>query len=128
MKELPNETPIVPSGSRDAAGKFLPGNKLAAGNPMNMKMSRLRAGLLSAIEEADISAVIRKLVEQAKSGDVSAAKVLLERIFGRPHLSITVERDKDGDTLEMRAQFIATMFGHGPTYDDRLPRLPGDGK
>jgi len=70
------------SNGRDERGRFVGGNSCGKGNPHAKRVARLRASLLEAVTPADVRAVVRTLVAQAKSGDVMAAKVLLERVFG----------------------------------------------
>ncbi|MDZ4685022.1 MAG: hypothetical protein SH850_08020 [Planctomycetaceae bacterium] len=72
------------SNGRDDSGKFLPGNAGGPGNPHAGRVSKLRAALLNAITEDDITAVAKAIVESAKLGDVAAAKLLFERCLGRP--------------------------------------------
>lgn len=67
---------------RDERGRFTPGNKAARGNPYARRVAQLRSALLRAVSADDVQAVARKLVEQAKAGDVQAARVLLDRLFG----------------------------------------------
>ena len=82
-----------------ATGRFLPGNCYGHGNPMSKQVNRLRAALLRAVDEDDVDDVIRTLVRQAKAGDVAAAKVLLERLFGKPaqELLLTADTSQYGD-------------------------------
>jgi len=69
---------------RDALGKFARGNKCARGNPFAKRVAALRAALLQAITPADVRAIIRKLIKQAKTGDLAAAKEVFDRAVGRP--------------------------------------------
>ncbi len=40
--------------------------------------------MLASVSDADMEDIITKLVELAKDGDVSAAKLLFDRVFGKP--------------------------------------------
>ncbi|WP_432744391.1 DUF5681 domain-containing protein [Methylobacter sp. G7] len=56
--------------------KFLPGQ---SGNPSGRKPGNAKVSRLRELIAADIPAIIAKLTELALAGDVSAAKVLIER-------------------------------------------------
>lgn len=69
---------------RDAAGRFAPGWKGGPGNPYAARVAKLRALILDAVTEGDLKAIVRVLVQQAKAGDIVAARELLNRLIGRP--------------------------------------------
>jgi hypothetical protein len=69
--------------NQDEQGRFIKGNKAAVGNPNAARVARLRTALLAAVSPDDISDIIKSLVRQAKSGDVAAAKLLLDRCIGK---------------------------------------------
>jgi hypothetical protein len=77
---------------RDAAGRFVKGNAGGTGNPFARRVARLRSALLDAVTEGDLQAVARRLVLQAKNGDVAAAKLLLLYTVGRPAESVEPDR------------------------------------
>jgi hypothetical protein len=54
----------------------------------------MRSVLCAAVSEEDVETVARKLVEQAKEGDVAAARVLLAYVVGQPTAAV------DPDTLD----------------------------
>ncbi len=68
---------------RGDGGRFLPGNKLGRGNPHARQHAALREALLAAVTPDDLQAVVRGLLEQAKQGNVPAARELLDRVLGR---------------------------------------------
>lgn len=68
---------------RNAKGQFAKGWKGGPGNPFGKRVSELRSALFQEVREKDIRAVIRSLIKGAKGGDVAAAKVLFDRVFGR---------------------------------------------
>jgi len=72
------------NGGRDTAGRFAPGNPGGPGRPGNTKVAELRTALLSEVTAEDVAAVVRALVDKAKSGDVAAARLLLPYIVGPP--------------------------------------------
>jgi len=75
-----------PTGSngRDGLGRFKLGNKIAHGNPEAQRIGKLRSKLIRAVTEKDIAEVVAGLVQKAKSGDIAAAKLLLDRVLGPP--------------------------------------------
>ena len=76
---------------RDEHGRFAPGNPGGPGNPHAKKVGKLRTAMLNAVTEAELTAVIKKLVELAKSGNVPAKEVL-DRCLGRPVEADLLER------------------------------------
>ena len=80
---MPEPSPNGLNG-RDHFGKFLPGNGGGPGNPHARRAGKLRTALLKAVTEKDIRAVAKALVAAAKSGDIPAAKLLLDRVLGKP--------------------------------------------
>ncbi len=77
------EEPITNGGNgRGPDGKFAKGNSGGPGSPYVKKVASLRSALFKAVTAADFKAVVRKLVEQAKGGDVAAIKLLLDRCLG----------------------------------------------
>jgi len=79
-------------GGRGPNGRFLPGNPGGPGNPYAARVGELRAALLNAVTPADLAAIAKTLVVAAKGGDVAAAKVLFERVLGRPLEADILER------------------------------------
>ncbi len=47
-------------------------------------MADLRSALLDAISPEDVRAIVTQLVQQAKQGDVQAAREVLDRALGKP--------------------------------------------
>jgi len=76
----------LPNGAigRDESGRFTLGNAGGPGNPFAKRVAALRAALLSAITPTDIKVIIKKLIKQARGGDLAAAKEVLDRAVGRP--------------------------------------------
>jgi hypothetical protein len=77
-------TAPTPNGGngRDANGRWAKGNGGGPGNPLSRKVQAIRVALVSAITAADIKAVVQRLVQKAKDGDVAAAKVVFDRACG----------------------------------------------
>ena len=65
-------------------GRFIPGNRIAVGNPLSIRVQELRFSLFSAVTSKDLTSIVKRLIRNAISGDVASAKLLFERIFGPP--------------------------------------------
>ena len=75
--------PLEPfTDGRDASGRFLPGNPGGTGNPHAKKVGKLRSALLAAVSQADMRAIVKRLVQDAKGGDAAAARLILDRCLG----------------------------------------------
>jgi hypothetical protein len=81
-------SPNGSNGQRDSRGRFAKGNPGGPGNPHGRAVARLRSAILSAVSEKDLYDVVAALVSKAKSGDVVAARELLDRIGGKPFASL----------------------------------------
>lgn len=82
---MPSNSPS-PNGAigRDYHGRFAQGNAGGPGNPHAAATAKLRAAMLKAITPAEITKVMRAMIRKAKSGDVSAAKEVIDRAIGKP--------------------------------------------
>ncbi len=69
---------------RGPAGRFAPGNRGGPGNPHGATVAKLRAAMLGAVSEADVQAIVGKLVALAREGSVPAIREVLDRTLGRP--------------------------------------------
>jgi len=78
-----SDTTPANAGQKQQAGRFQKGK---SGNPAGKRPgTRNRATLLlEAIKDADLAAIVAKIVEKAKGGDAVAAKLLLDRIAPVP--------------------------------------------
>ena len=75
---------MTPSqNGRNGSGKFVQGNPGGPGNPYAAQVAKLRSALLNAVTADDIQAVIGKLIEQAKGGDIAAIHELFDRCLGK---------------------------------------------
>ena len=83
---------IPGSEGESSSGRFAPGNAGGPGNPYAKRVGALRSALLDAVAEDDIRAVIATVVAEAKGGDMVAAKVLFDRVLGKPQESDLLER------------------------------------
>ena len=101
-------SPKGSKGHRDpATGRLLPGHQLPGpGNPHSKKTAELREAMLAAVTAGDIRAIIRKVITKAKQGDMIAAKLILDRVFGRPTQSLTFEIDPSMDGFFPDERFL----------------------
>ena len=79
---------------RTASGRFAAGNSGGPGNPFARRIAGLRSTMLDCITGEDIQAVVAMLVNQAKTGDLAAAKLLLSYVIGQP------DKQADPDSLD----------------------------
>ncbi len=93
---------------RDSRGRFVKGHAPGPGRPPAASVHEHRAALVNAVTPDDIRAVARMLVDRALEGDVAAAKLLMERVFGPPIAADVLERIAEleavlgGDLGELR--------------------------
>ncbi len=78
------------NGGRDTQGRFAKGNTGGPGNPHAQQVARLRSALLGAVTPKDLNAIVAKLVKMAKTGNVVAAKEVLDRCLGRSRAELDV--------------------------------------
>jgi hypothetical protein len=55
-------------------------------------VARLRTLLLETVSDDDLQAVLRKLVEQARAGNLAAARLLIAHVIGRPAEAVDPDR------------------------------------
>lgn len=71
---------------RDKSGRFIKGNRasVGAGRPRRATEERYLASLLKVVTPDEWKAVIEKLLDKAKKGDMAAIKMIMEYCVGRP--------------------------------------------
>ena len=83
----PTDTPQAqarPQVKRDANGRFAIGNDGGPGNPFARQTAALHSAFLQRATPEDMKAIADKLIEQAKDGNVAAAKLVLQYTIGKP--------------------------------------------
>jgi hypothetical protein len=96
----PPEAPPAATG-RESNGRFAKGNAGGPGNPHARQVAALRRTLLQLVTEDEIIAIAKALLEQAKRGNVSAAKLLFAYTLGQPAKAVDPDRlpEHELDTL-----------------------------
>jgi hypothetical protein len=105
------------ANGRDQRGRFAKGNSGGPGNPFARRTAMLRRVLSTAVTEKDIAAIAKRLLEQAKAGDVAAARLLLSYAIGQPTEAV------DPDTLDQQEWAI---FRQVPVPAPEVERLIHD--
>jgi hypothetical protein len=109
---VPADPPERPNQGSD--GRFQPGNRAGAGNPVHRAIAARRKALLDAVTAEEVAAIGRKLTEQALAGDVAAAKVLLTFVIGRPPEAVNPDAvDLDELRLLMAAPLRLELVAAG---------------
>lgn len=82
------------SNGRDKRGKFTKGNQASVGrgNPLAERVHHLRGLFYSTVDDEALRAIILKVVEEAKAGDMMAAREILGRMIGKPADAIDAEK------------------------------------
>jgi hypothetical protein len=88
----PQPSTTAANGDRGPGGKFAPGNKAAKGNPFARKAAQLRSALFRAVSATDLRAIVKSLVADAKTGDTTAAKLVLAYTLGDPQPADLISR------------------------------------
>jgi hypothetical protein len=110
---------------RDAAGRFLQGNKYSRGSPIAKKMHAFRNALLEATDPETIQRVIRKMGELGAEGDTVAAKIFLEFTCGKPtqHVElIGVDGSSQGVSIGQLQAVILSAFSDDPSARVKIAR------
>jgi hypothetical protein len=107
----PQRAVIAAEQQRDAATKARQELE-AAIKTSQAKMAKLKAEIREAFYDAvspeDLAEIAKKLVQQAKAGDIVAAKVVLERVLGRVSQAIELSGD-----LEPMGRIVLTLPDNG---------------
>lgn len=92
---LPPPADSTTSNSRDAKGRFAPGNAGGPGNPFARRVAQLRAALINSVSEEDIKQIAERLLAQARAGVRDAIKLLFQYVLGKPVATV------NPDTLDV---------------------------
>jgi hypothetical protein len=78
------ESPKTNPEGRESNGQFAKGNVGGPGNPYARQVAQMRLRALDGVSGDDVEAILAKMVELAKAGDVPAARLVLQYTLGRP--------------------------------------------
>jgi hypothetical protein len=107
------------SSNHDARGRFAKGNKAGTGNPYARRVAMLRRAMLRVVKPDDLQAIIVKLILLACTGDVAAARLVLQYTLGKPTESV------DPDTLDLQELELAKQrLAFRPELDEILNGVP----
>lgn len=119
VKKKVEEKPAARVAVRTPGGQWAKGHCGGGGNPNYNKIALYRGAINAAVTVEDIKAVMRKMVRVALSGDVAAAKVVLDRCLGAVKQEVTIE--EAGRRLVAEEIVDAgTIRGRVTSYKDSL--------
>ena len=101
---------------RLANGRFIPGCKPGPGNPFADKVAKYRSALTRAVTPAQFLRIARKMAELAEAGDTDAAKIVLDRLLGRPVQPMEVS----GSLAMTHSAIIGQAFNGGFPRESRI--------
>lgn len=116
-------------------GRFARGNAGGPGNPFAKKTARFKRILLDSVSDKDLQAITKKLVAQAKKGDLAATRLVLDRLVGKStaeplagaadveltegELQAARLNQPECDTLDKRRAYLLELIGQ---RDSEPPR------
>lgn len=77
-------TPQQAPSPRDARGRFASGNQGGPGNPFGRRLAAMREAVQQAVTVEDIAQLMQVLLAKALTGDLAAAKLVLQYAVGKP--------------------------------------------
>jgi hypothetical protein len=92
MSEAPTTTT-----PHDANGRFAAGNRGGPGNPFARRVATLHGAFLDALTPQDMRSIALALLLKAQSGDIAAAKLLLQYSLGKPIAHVAPSGDGADD-------------------------------
>lgn len=107
------------SGRDMVTGRFGPGHQFAKGNPGNKRVAELRRALLDCATPERVKDVEGALYKAAIAGDISAMRVWLEHMVGKPAQAIEVSTP-DGSSINLSAVVGVVMQALGEDEPARL--------
>jgi hypothetical protein len=102
--------PDLPKGNR-----FTLGNKGGPGNPFARQVAEIRKLLLNTVPGDELAKILLAVVEKAKTGDVAAAKLVLQYTAGKPAEAVEPDRIELEDH-RLRAASLIPMSDWVPGF------------
>jgi hypothetical protein len=122
---IPSSDAPPPASGRDSNGRFTQGNAGGPGNPYARQVAALRRALLQLVTEEEITAIAKALLEQAKKGNVSAAKLLFSYTLGQPAKAVDPDRLPEHELNTLNANYAepeeVTALLNRQSLEDFLP-------
>ena len=106
-KPKPKPKPTARGGRDPATGRFLTGNNGGPGSDKGSKRQLISNAFYAAVTPTDMTAIVKKLVENAKGGDPRAAAALLERFVPKTPQSV----DLTGEVAHRLEGVVHLDFG-----------------
>lgn len=78
------DTPATTPAPREPDGKFAVGNPGGPGRPKGRRVTEYRRAAEEAVSPEMVRGVLRKVAMQALQGNLTAARIIIERTLGRP--------------------------------------------
>lgn len=103
----PNAKPKVNAAGKGFGKPFQSGNRGGPGNPLGGRIEKLRARLVKAVSEKDIDAIAKRVIFNAKKGDIGCIKELFDRLFGKSPQALNLG-GRDGESLIDILRALAT--------------------
>jgi hypothetical protein len=101
-----------PNEGRDAGGRFAKGNPGGPGNPFPRRVAAIRRAMLNCVTDEDIVAITKAVIEEAKSGNIAAAKLIFQYVLGKPgsmtDLEWTERLDMMPQDLPVQSESVAS--------------------
>lgn len=98
--------------TRTNDGRFAKGNAGGPGNPNARRTAELRAAVFEAVSLDDLHAILRSMVQAAMAGDVAAAKLILDRMFGKQSLVNMMEEAERIEAAETHSTVRTIISDH----------------
>jgi hypothetical protein len=122
-----NGSKTVKTG-RDALGRFtagaLPGPGRPVANPFGRYQAELRAVLLAEVKPGDLRAILRKVVQLARRGNLAATELLLKWSLGGPPPAVDPDRLDEHEISVRRGR--PTLVDAMTLSDEQADRAPAD--
>lgn len=100
----------------DANGKFAKGNTAGKGKqtPEASHRLALARAFNDGVSTADMLAIAKKLIEEAKKGNVKAAKEVLDRCLGKAQQTVELNLGLNEETMQLLGMIDGSSKGQLP--------------
>ena len=124
VKKKTGDTSIV-GVKRDKLGRVLPGSCLnPKGNLHMANVPALKSAMYKAVSPDDMMRIMSAMREKAANGDVEAARLVLDRLLGKPEQKIEIDDGPNRSLSELRAAVLARLVDSPQSITSIMDRLP----